>query len=85
MSLQPVFLNEVMIKKSENPDDDSFIVSHIDRVFHLRCNSKSDRDVWLRQLNTASRHYLDTVKKKREKAYSCKYALFVFLSSILCF
>ena len=30
------------------------------------------RDTWVRKLETASRHYLDTERKKRDKAMSCK-------------
>ena len=30
------------------------------------------RDSWVRKLETASRHYLDTERRKRDKALSCK-------------
>ncbi|XP_052810185.1 intersectin-1-like isoform X6 [Mya arenaria] len=69
----PIFLNEVMIK-DPNPDDpDAFTISHVDRVYNLRCHSHTDRDNWVKHLRTASRHYLDTERKKREKAISLRH------------
>ena len=37
-----MFLNEVMVKKPEE-DSDVFHLSHIDRVYNLRCHSQNDR------------------------------------------
>ena len=39
---QPVFLNEVMVKKPAD-EDDVFQVSLIERVYNLRCHSQNDR------------------------------------------
>ncbi|XP_052244351.1 intersectin-1-like isoform X10 [Dreissena polymorpha] len=66
----PVFLNEVMIKDPPSDDPEGFTISHIDRVYTLRCNTQSDRDNWVRKLKTASLDYHNTEKKKREKAIS---------------
>ncbi|XP_060608466.1 intersectin-1-like isoform X3 [Ruditapes philippinarum] len=66
----PIFLNEVMIKKPNTDDVESFTISHIDRVYNLKSHNQSERDTWVRHLETASRHYLDTERKKREKAIS---------------
>lgn len=64
-----------MIKKPSIDDVESFTISHIDRVYNLKSHTQSERDTWVRHLETASRHYLDTERKKREKAISCKYII----------
>ncbi len=64
-----------MIKKSAD-DKEAFSVAHIDRLYNLRCHSHSERDTWVKHLDTASRQYLDTERKKREKAISCEYFLY---------
>lgn len=43
LPFQPVFLNEVMVKKPTEEDGDVFHLSHIDRVYNLRCHSQNDR------------------------------------------
>jgi len=60
-----------MIKDPSMEDVEMFTISHIDRVYNLRCHSQMERDTWVRHLRAASRHYLDTERKKREKAISC--------------
>jgi len=75
--LQPVFLNEVMIKDPSPEEPDSFTISHIDRVYNLRCNNQTERDNWVRHLRRTSKNYLDTEKKKREKTLSCMYNVYV--------
>ncbi|XP_076444938.1 intersectin-1-like isoform X2 [Babylonia areolata] len=70
----PIVLNEVMVKKNSDAEADpcQFQVSHIERVYHLRATNESERDLWLKRIESASRQFLDTERKKRERAHSLK-------------
>ncbi|XP_070190790.1 intersectin-1-like isoform X2 [Littorina saxatilis] len=70
----PIVLNEVMVKKHTDTDGDScqFQVSHIERVYHLRATNESERDLWVKRIESASRNFLDTDRRKRERAHSLK-------------
>ncbi|XP_048865058.1 intersectin-1 isoform X1 [Brienomyrus brachyistius] len=67
----PIFLNEVLVKLPTDPSGDEpvFHISHIDRVYTLRAESISERTAWVQKIKAASELYIETEKKKREKAY----------------
>ncbi|XP_060069660.1 intersectin-1-like [Ylistrum balloti] len=71
MYKSPIFLNEVMVKKNTDEDSETcqFQLSHVDRVFNLRATSQTERDAWCKNIESASRHYLETEKRKREKTH----------------
>uniref|UniRef100_A0A4W6BQM9 Intersectin 1 n=1 Tax=Lates calcarifer TaxID=8187 RepID=A0A4W6BQM9_LATCA len=63
----PIFLNEVLVKLPTDPSGDEplFHISHIDRVYTLR----AERRPWVQKIKAASELFIETEKKKREKAY----------------
>ncbi|XP_036396037.1 intersectin-1-like isoform X2 [Megalops cyprinoides] len=67
----PIFLNEVLVKLPTDPSGDEpiFHISHIDRVYTLRAESISERTAWVQKIKAASELYIETEKRKREKAY----------------
>uniref|UniRef100_A0A7N5P3K0 Intersectin 2 n=1 Tax=Ailuropoda melanoleuca TaxID=9646 RepID=A0A7N5P3K0_AILME len=67
----PIFLNEVLVKLPTDPSSDEpvFHISHIDRVYTLRTDNINERTAWVQKIKAASEQYIDTEKKKREKAY----------------
>ncbi|XP_075449154.1 intersectin-1 [Ascaphus truei] len=67
----PIFLNEVLVKLPTDPSGDEpiFHISHIDRVYTLRAESMNERTAWVQKIKAASELYIETEKKKREKAY----------------
>uniref|UniRef100_H3AP45 Intersectin 1 (SH3 domain protein) n=1 Tax=Latimeria chalumnae TaxID=7897 RepID=H3AP45_LATCH len=69
--LKPIFLNEVLVKLPTDPSGDEpiFHISHIDRVYTLRAESINERTAWVQKIKAASELYMETEKKKREKAY----------------
>ena len=72
----PIFLNEVLVKLPTDPSSDEpvFHISHIDRVYTLRTDNINERTAWVQKIKGASEQYIDTEKKKREKAYQgCPY------------
>ncbi|KAM4529304.1 intersectin-2a isoform 2-T2 [Fundulus diaphanus] len=70
----PLFLNEVLVKMPADPSSDEplFHVSHIDRVYTLKTETLSERTAWVQRIKAASEHFIDTEKKKREKAYQAR-------------
>ncbi|XP_037669217.1 intersectin-2 isoform X1 [Choloepus didactylus] len=70
----PIFLNEVLVKLPTDPSSDEpvFHISHIDRVYTLRTDNINERTAWVQKIKTASEQYIDTEKKKREKAYQAR-------------
>ncbi|KAK3098160.1 hypothetical protein FSP39_016770 [Pinctada imbricata] len=71
MYKQPIFLNEVAVKKVEDDSDPfMFHIAHIDRVYNLKCPNQTERDAWVRHIEASAKIYNDTEKKKREKAYN---------------
>ncbi|XP_042565924.1 intersectin-2a isoform X3 [Clupea harengus] len=70
----PVFLNEVLVKMPSDPSSDEpvFHISHIDRVYTLRADSINERTTWVQRIKAASEHFIETQKKKREKAYQAR-------------
>ncbi|XP_028858208.1 intersectin-2a isoform X2 [Denticeps clupeoides] len=70
----PLFLNEVLVKMPSDPSSDEplFHISHIDRVYTLRTDSINERTTWVQRIKTASEHFIETEKKKREKAYQAR-------------
>ncbi|XP_072178842.1 intersectin-1-like [Diadema setosum] len=69
MYKHPLFLNEVEVKIPDEtaPDDFVFHINHIDKVYALRSESKKDRTKWQERIQQASKNYVETEKKKREK------------------
>ncbi|XP_060267898.1 intersectin-2 isoform X4 [Ovis aries] len=67
----PIFLNEALVKLPTDPSSDEpvFHISHIDRVYTLRTDNINERTAWVQKIKAASEQYIDTEKKKREKAY----------------
>ncbi|XP_041351400.1 intersectin-1-like isoform X2 [Gigantopelta aegis] len=71
----PIVLNEVIIIKPTEEDADScqFQIRHdFDRMHNLRAINETEKDLWIKQIETASRHYLDTERRKRESAHSMR-------------
>uniref|UniRef100_A0A3P8UNS4 Intersectin 2a n=1 Tax=Cynoglossus semilaevis TaxID=244447 RepID=A0A3P8UNS4_CYNSE len=70
----PLFLNEVLVKMPPDPSSDEplFHVSHIDRVYTLRTETLNERAAWVQKIKAASEHFIETEKKKREKAYQAR-------------
>ncbi|XP_027140386.1 intersectin-2a isoform X3 [Larimichthys crocea] len=70
----PLFLNEVLVKMPPDPSSDEplFHVSHIDRVYTLRTETLNERTTWVQKIKAASEHFIETEKKKREKAYQAR-------------
>nr|Q9Z0R6.2 RecName: Full=Intersectin-2; AltName: Full=EH domain and SH3 domain regulator of endocytosis 2; Short=EH and SH3 domains protein 2; AltName: Full=SH3 domain-containing protein 1B [Mus musculus] len=70
----PIFLNEVLVKLPTDPSGDEpvFHISHIDRVYTLRTDNINERTAWVQKIKGASEQYIDTEKKKREKAYQAR-------------
>uniref|UniRef100_A0A3B3RLK1 Intersectin 2 n=1 Tax=Paramormyrops kingsleyae TaxID=1676925 RepID=A0A3B3RLK1_9TELE len=74
MYKNPVFLNEVLVKMPSDPSSDEpiFHISHIDRVYTLRTENINERTAWAQKIKAASEHFIETEKKKREKAYQAR-------------
>ncbi|XP_076611810.1 intersectin-2a isoform X2 [Chaetodon auriga] len=70
----PLFLNEVLVKMPPDPSSDEplFHVSHIDRVYTLKTENLNERTTWVQKIKAASEHFIETEKKKREKAYQAR-------------
>uniref|UniRef100_A0A6I8PEI2 Intersectin 2 n=1 Tax=Ornithorhynchus anatinus TaxID=9258 RepID=A0A6I8PEI2_ORNAN len=70
----PIFLNEVLVKLPTDPSSDEpiFHISHIDRVYTLRTDNINERTAWVQKIKGASEQYIETEKKKREKAYQAR-------------
>ncbi|XP_061126439.1 intersectin-2-like isoform X3 [Syngnathus typhle] len=70
----PLFLNEVLVKMPPDPSSDEplFLVSHIDRVYSLRTDTLNERAAWVQKIKVASELFIETEKKKREKAYQAR-------------
>ncbi|XP_074658567.1 intersectin-1-like isoform X3 [Tubulanus polymorphus] len=77
MYKNPIFLNEIMVKmlsvdqeSDNNKCNDQFQVSHIDRVYNMKAISSSDCNNWVKRIEEASKDYLNTERKRRERAHS---------------
>uniref|UniRef100_A0A8B9GWI6 Intersectin 2b n=1 Tax=Astyanax mexicanus TaxID=7994 RepID=A0A8B9GWI6_ASTMX len=70
----PVFLNEVLVKMPSDPSSDEpvFHISHIDRVYTLKTENINERTAWVQKIKAASEEFIETEKKKREKAYQAR-------------
>ncbi|KAM9315865.1 intersectin-2 [Gastrophryne carolinensis] len=70
----PLFLNEVLVKLPSDPSSDEpvFHISHIDRVYTLRTDNINERTAWVQKIKAASENFIDTEKKKRERAYQAR-------------
>ncbi|XP_076079653.1 intersectin-1-like isoform X1 [Mytilus galloprovincialis] len=71
----PIFLNEIMVKRIGGDDDSDscqFQVSHIDRVYNFKTSSNNERETWFKRLDAASKNYIETERKRREKVHSQK-------------
>ncbi|KAM6906233.1 intersectin-2a isoform 2-T2 [Lycodopsis pacificus] len=70
----PLFLNEVLVKMPADPSSDEpiFHVSHIDRVYTLKTETLNERTTWAQKIKAASEQFIETEKKKREKAYQAR-------------
>ncbi|XP_062619095.1 intersectin-1-like [Saccostrea cucullata] len=71
MYKSPIFLNEVMVRRLGEDDNDCLLqVSHVDRVYNLKAPNLTERESWVRHIDAASKLFLDTEKKKREKLFN---------------
>ncbi|CAL8313742.1 unnamed protein product [Lota lota] len=70
----PLFLNEVLVKNPPDPSSDEplFHISHIDRVYTLKADTLNERTNWVQRIKAASEVFIETEKKKREKAYQAR-------------
>uniref|UniRef100_A0A668A8E1 Intersectin 2b n=1 Tax=Myripristis murdjan TaxID=586833 RepID=A0A668A8E1_9TELE len=69
----PVFLNEVLVKLPDpSSDEPVFHISHIDRVYILKTENINERTAWVQKIKAASEDFIETEKKKREKAYQAR-------------
>ncbi|XP_067097402.1 intersectin-2a isoform X2 [Osmerus mordax] len=70
----PLFLNEVLVKMPSDPSSDEplFHISHIDRVYTLKTETINERTTWVQRIKAASELFIETEKKKREKAYQAR-------------
>lgn len=70
----PVFLNEVLVKLPSDPSSDEpvFHISHIDRVYTLKTENINERTAWVQKIKVASEGFIETEKKKHEKAYQSR-------------
>ncbi|XP_077444012.1 intersectin-2-like isoform X2 [Stigmatopora argus] len=70
----PLFLNEVLVKMPPDPSSEEplFLVSHVDRVYSLRTDTLNERAAWVQKIKAASELFIETEKKKREKAYQAR-------------
>ncbi|XP_069549849.1 intersectin-2b isoform X1 [Brachyistius frenatus] len=69
----PVLLNEVLVKLPDpSSDEPTFHISHIDRVYILRTDNINERTAWVQKIKLASEEFIETEKKKREKAYQAR-------------
>ncbi|MGH0147511.1 UNVERIFIED_CONTAM: hypothetical protein FKN15_045441 [Acipenser sinensis] len=74
MTRPAIFLNEVLVKLPTDPSSDEpiFHISHIDRVYTLKTENINERTAWVQKIKAASEHFIQTEKKKREKAYQAR-------------
>ncbi|CAB1459799.1 unnamed protein product [Pleuronectes platessa] len=69
----PVLLNEVLVKLPDpSSDEPIFHISHIDRVYILRTDNINERTAWVQKIKAASEEFIETEKRKREKAYQAR-------------
>uniref|UniRef100_A0A8C5N7X8 Intersectin-2-like n=1 Tax=Gouania willdenowi TaxID=441366 RepID=A0A8C5N7X8_GOUWI len=69
----PVLLNEVLVKLPDpSSDEPIFHISHIDRVYVLKTDNIKERTSWVHKIKAASEEFIETEKKKRDKAYQVK-------------
>uniref|UniRef100_A0A3Q1HYP9 Intersectin 2b n=1 Tax=Acanthochromis polyacanthus TaxID=80966 RepID=A0A3Q1HYP9_9TELE len=69
----PVLLNEVLVKLPDpSSDEPTFHISHIDRVYILKTDNINERTAWVQKIKAASEEFIETEKKKREKAYQAR-------------
>ena len=71
---QPIFLNEVLTRLPTDTtvEEPVFHLSHIENVYTLRTDNVNERTSWMNKIKEAAEHYMDTQKRKNEKAYQCK-------------
>ncbi|XP_033874350.3 intersectin-2 isoform X1 [Acipenser ruthenus] len=69
-----IFLNEVLVKLPTDPSSDEpvFHISQIDRVYTLKTENINERTAWVQKIKSASEHFIQAEKKKREKAYQAR-------------
>ncbi|XP_061176343.1 intersectin-1-like isoform X2 [Saccostrea echinata] len=71
MYKSPIFLNEVMVRRLGEDDNDCLLqVSHVEHVYNLKAPTLTERESWVRHIDAASKLFLDTEKKKREKLFN---------------
>ncbi|XP_078492454.1 intersectin-1 isoform X1 [Ciona intestinalis] len=69
----PIFLNEVLTRLPTDPTEEpTFHLSHIDHVYTLKAENINERTAWMNKIKEAAELYIDTEKKKREKAYQAR-------------
>ncbi|XP_067673962.1 intersectin-1-like isoform X2 [Haliotis asinina] len=69
----PIVLNEAILIRSNDTDSDpcQFQIRYdFDRILNLKAVTETEKDLWIREIEAASRQYLDTEKKKKERQHS---------------
>ncbi|XP_067673964.1 intersectin-1-like isoform X4 [Haliotis asinina] len=71
----PIVLNEAILIRSNDTDSDpcQFQIRYdFDRILNLKAVTETEKDLWIREIEAASRQYLDTEKKKKERQHSMR-------------
>ncbi|XP_046849050.1 intersectin-1-like [Xenia sp. Carnegie-2017] len=69
----PIRLNEITVKVPDQHSEETlFQVSHIDKMYLLRAETKNERITWVRKLKQASEHYIETEGIRRQRAYRAR-------------
>uniref|UniRef100_A0A3Q3J036 Intersectin 2b n=1 Tax=Monopterus albus TaxID=43700 RepID=A0A3Q3J036_MONAL len=67
------FLMSFLVKLPDpSSDEPLFQISHIDRVYALRTDNINERTAWIHKIKAASEEFIETEKKKRDKAYQAR-------------
>eukprot|EP00794_Sanderia_malayensis_P000125 gene125-736_t len=74
---KPIFLNEITIKLPTDPEvnDTLFSLSHIDRIYLFRTETKNERNAWVNKLQKASEHFIQTELFQRKRAHRARSVL----------
>ncbi|CAG5853966.1 unnamed protein product [Menidia menidia] len=69
----PVLLNEILVKLPDpSSEEPVFHISHIDKVYVLRTENINERTAWVQKIKAASEEFIETEKKKRDRAYQAR-------------
>ncbi|KAK3734222.1 hypothetical protein QZH41_012944, partial [Actinostola sp. cb2023] len=71
---KPIILNEIVVKRTSdvNSEENTFHISHIDRVYTFRTDTKLERNKWIENLEKSADHYVETERFMRQKAHRAR-------------